>query len=315
MYLSRLDEAEAEYGRAREILHELGDRRGELVVLGNIGTVVRSRGDFERSVQIFQDVLAGMREIGDERGIASALSNLGLAFTDLGDLDQATAYCLQAIEILERIGLVRMIALAQLSVADIALRRGDNVEAIDWATRSLGNLVACGDVPSSGVLLGMLGDLAFNIGEPVRSARLFGGALAQIEAANAQDAISDPEQYEQTVGRTRDALGAPVYEAEFETGKSTSLEDLLRLAQELREIAVSAPRDPELAAIEQRTGLNAREVGALRLYVVGHSNQAIADAIGITLTEAVALVGRILTKIGVDSRAEATAFAFKNGLA
>ena len=77
------------------------------MVLGNIGTVVRSRGDFERSVQIFQEVLAGMREIGDERGIASALSNLGLAFTDLGDLDQAKAYCLQAIEILERIGLRR----------------------------------------------------------------------------------------------------------------------------------------------------------------------------------------------------------------
>ena len=33
-----------------------------------------------------------------------------------------------------------------------------------------------------------------------------------------------------------------------------------------------------------------------------------------SLTEAVALVGRVLTRIGVDSRAEATAFAFKNGL-
>ena len=146
------------------------------MVLGNIGTVVRSRGDFERSVQIFEEVLAGMREIGDERGIASAISNLGLAFTDLGDLDQAKAYCLQAIVILERIGFVRSLALAQLSVADIAMTRGENAEAITWATESLGNLVACGDIPSSGVLLGMLGDLAFNVGEPVRSARLFGGA-------------------------------------------------------------------------------------------------------------------------------------------
>src|SRR6476469_6399963 len=314
MYLNRLDEAEAEYGQAREILHGLGDRRGELVVLGNIGTVVRSRGDFERSVQIFEEVLAGMREIGDERGIASALSNLGMAFTDLGDLDQAKAYCLKAIEILERIGFVRSLSLAQLSVADIAMTRGENAEAITWATESLGNLVACGDIPSSGVLLGMLGDLAFNVGEPVRSARLFGGALAQIEAANAQEAISNPEQYEQRIGRTSEALGTDQFETEFATGKATALDDLLRSARELREIAVSAPSDPELAAIEQRTGLNAREVRALRLYVAGHSNQEIADAIRISLTEAVALVGRVLTKIGVDSRAEATAFAFKNGL-
>jgi predicted ATPase/DNA-binding CsgD family transcriptional regulator len=314
LYLNRLDDAEAEYSRARDLLLELGDRRGALVVLGNIGSVVRYRGELERSARIHQDVLAEMREIGDERGIASALSNLGLAFTDLGDLDQAKAYCLQAIEILERIGLVRMIALAQLSVADIAMRRGDNVEAIDWATRSLGNLVACGDVPSSGVLLGMLGDLAFNVGQPVRSARLFGGALAQIEAANAQEAISDPDEYEQTVARTRDALGVAAYDAEFATGKATPLDELLRAARELREIAISAPGDPESAAIEQRTGLNAREVQALRLLVAGRSNQEIADEIGISLAEGTALVGRVLTRIGVESRAEATAYAFKNGL-
>jgi predicted ATPase/DNA-binding CsgD family transcriptional regulator len=314
LYLNRLDAAEAEYSRARDLLLELGDRRGALVVLGNIGAVVQYQGNLDRAIQIFHEVLAGMREIGDERGIASALSNLGSTFTDLGDLDQAKAYCLQAIEIMERIGLVRMIALTELSVANIEMQRGDNVQAIEWATKSLGNLVACGDVPSSGVLLGMLGDLAFNVGEPVRSARLFGGALAQIEAADAQDAISDPEQYEQTVSRTRNALGTTAYEAEFAAGKVMPLDDLLSVARELREIAISAPGDPESAAIEQRTGLNARDATALRLFVAGRSNQEIADGIGISLAEAVALVGRVMTRIKVESRAEATAFAFKNGL-
>ena len=97
-------------------------------------------------------------------------------------------------------------------------------------------------------------------------------------------------------------------------GKELPLDDLLREARDLREIAISAPGDPESAVIEQRTGLNAREAKALRLFVAGRSNQEIADGIGISLVEAVALVGRIMTRIKVESRAEATAFAFKNGL-
>jgi predicted ATPase/DNA-binding CsgD family transcriptional regulator/Tfp pilus assembly protein PilF len=314
LYLNRLDEAEAEYGRAREILVELGDRRSALVVLGNIGSVVRFRGEFERSVEIQREVLAGMREIGDERGIGSALSNLANAYLELDDLDQAERYCRQALEILEQLGLTRMIALTQLSLAQIAMARGENVTAIGWAAESLGNLVACGDIASSGVLLGMLGDLAFTIGEPVRSARLFGGAMAQIEAANAQDAIEDQEQYERTVGRTRDALGLERYAEEFAAGTKTSLDELLRAVRELQSIASDAPRDPKEAEIERRTGLNGREVQALRLFIAGKSNQEIADEIGMTLPEAVVLVGRIYAKLGVESRAEVTAFAFKNGL-
>jgi predicted ATPase/DNA-binding CsgD family transcriptional regulator/Tfp pilus assembly protein PilF len=314
LYLNRLDEAEAEYGRAREILVELGDRRSALVVLGNIGSVVRARGESERSVEIQREVLAGMREIGDERGIGSALSNLANAYVELGDLDQAERYCRQSLEILEQLGLTRMIALAQLSLAQIAMGRGENVAAIGWAAESVANLAACGDIASSGVLLGMLGDLAFTIGEPVRSARLFGGAMAQIEAANAQDAIEDHAQYERTVGRTRDALGPERYAEEFAAGKATSLDELRRAARELQRIAADAPRDPKEAEIERRTGLNGRDVQALRLFVAGNSNQEIADEIGMTLPEAVALVGRIYAKLGVESRAEVTAFAFKNGL-
>ena len=258
LYLNRLDDAEAEYGRAREILVELGDRRSALVVLGNIGNIIRIRGDFDRSTEIMREVLSGMREIGDERGIASALSNLANAYIELGDLDQGERYSRQSLEILERIGLARMIAFAQLGLAQIEMQRGDDRAAIGWASESLGNLVACGDVASSGVLLGMLGDLAFNIGEPVRSARLFGGALAQIEAANAQAAIEDQEQYEQTVDRTRNALGEDRYSEEFAVGQATPLDQLLGAARELQSIAAEAPIDPEEAEIEQRTGLNGR---------------------------------------------------------
>jgi DNA-binding CsgD family transcriptional regulator len=116
------------------------------------------------------------------------------------------------------------------------------------------------------------------------------------------------------VSRTRDALGADRYAGEYAAGKAMPLDELLQAARELQGIAEETPRDPREAEIERRTGLNGREVQALRLFIAGRSNQEIADEIGMTLAEAVALVGRIYAKLGVESRAEVTAFAFKNGL-
>jgi DNA-binding NarL/FixJ family response regulator len=61
-------------------------------------------------------------------------------------------------------------------------------------------------------------------------------------------------------------------------------------------------------------GLTAREVEVLRLVASGKTNRAIARELGLSEKTVARHVHNSLTKIGVPSRAAATAYAYENGL-
>jgi DNA-binding NarL/FixJ family response regulator len=80
---------------------------------------------------------------------------------------------------------------------------------------------------------------------------------------------------------------------------------------------------PDLARVEalsrrpsaQAVGpLTAREVEVLRLVAAGKSNRAIADDLVISQKTVARHVSNIFTKLGLASRAAATAYAYQHGL-
>jgi DNA-binding NarL/FixJ family response regulator len=75
----------------------------------------------------------------------------------------------------------------------------------------------------------------------------------------------------------------------------------------LKELATPAPTWP--------AGLTGREVEVLRLIAAGHSNRAIAQALYISPNTVLRHVSNIFTKTGVANRAEAAAYATRQGLA
>ena len=62
-------------------------------------------------------------------------------------------------------------------------------------------------------------------------------------------------------------------------------------------------------------GLSERELEVLRLLAAGRSNREIGDDLFISPATAARHVANIYAKLGVESRAEATAFAHRQGLA
>jgi DNA-binding NarL/FixJ family response regulator len=62
-------------------------------------------------------------------------------------------------------------------------------------------------------------------------------------------------------------------------------------------------------------GLTGREVEVLRLIAAGHSNRAIAQALLISPNTVLRHVSNIFAKTGVANRAEAAAYATRQGLA
>jgi DNA-binding NarL/FixJ family response regulator len=75
---------------------------------------------------------------------------------------------------------------------------------------------------------------------------------------------------------------------------------------------------PDLAALgtrrEPSSGLSGREVEVLRLVAEGKSNRAIAGQLVISEKTVARHVSNIFTKLGLSSRAAATAYAYEHGL-
>ncbi|HEX5097743.1 MAG TPA: response regulator transcription factor, partial [Acidimicrobiia bacterium] len=80
-------------------------------------------------------------------------------------------------------------------------------------------------------------------------------------------------------------------------------------AAHTRDLQVQAPTTPAPC------GLSAREVEVLRLIASGHANKTIASELFLSEKTVSRHVSNIFAKIGVSSRASATAFAFEQGLA
>jgi DNA-binding NarL/FixJ family response regulator len=66
---------------------------------------------------------------------------------------------------------------------------------------------------------------------------------------------------------------------------------------------------------EQPHGLSGREVEVLRLLATGMTNRAIADELYLSVKTVDRHVSNLFSKLGVNSRAAATAYAFRNNLA
>jgi DNA-binding NarL/FixJ family response regulator len=80
---------------------------------------------------------------------------------------------------------------------------------------------------------------------------------------------------------------------------------------------------PDLAALEMPAtiderelpgGLIAREVEILSLVALGKTNRAIAEVLIVSEKTVASHISHILTKLGLPSRAAATAYAYEHGL-
>jgi DNA-binding SARP family transcriptional activator/tetratricopeptide (TPR) repeat protein len=122
-----------------------GDRRGEAVVLRNLGQVALYRDDYADARSAYTTAHALFTAIGDDRGAAVALAGLGTVLRILGEHDHALDCCHGALELFARVGDRHGEAVARLAAGSVWLARGCLAPAGRWFTDAYELCAAIGD--------------------------------------------------------------------------------------------------------------------------------------------------------------------------
>ena len=192
------------------------------------------------------------------------------------------------------------------AVCEIALATGDRARA----GQAIEGLTAAHGARPAPMLAATLASLDGEIRAASGDAH---GALGRLRSAESLwlglDAPYDLARVRRVLGQVLQALGdvdsaAVEFDAALRTFRELGAEPDIRRTEQL------ADRPPRLPG-----GLSMREAEVLGLVAGGHTNRAIASALGISERTVDRHVSNIFTKLGVTSRAAATAFAIEHDIA
>ncbi|MBO3747387.1 tetratricopeptide repeat protein [Streptosporangiaceae bacterium NEAU-GS5] len=130
-----------------------GDRRGEAIMLAELGELRYMQDRFSEADRQFADALDAFRELGDAHGQAVALAGLGTVGRETGRLAEALRFVEQAGELLRAAGDDAGIAYVQRLAGSVRLERGDFAEAWSALEESLAAYRRIGSPRGEGLAL------------------------------------------------------------------------------------------------------------------------------------------------------------------
>jgi DNA-binding CsgD family transcriptional regulator len=141
---------------------------------------------------------------------------------------------------------------------------------------------------------------------PERALRLTGAASALRERLGRCRIQAELARIGRVLERAQRRLGPERYSAAWTAGKATPEDEAVALAL--------APTERDARVDSGLSALSARERDVLHLIARGYSNRQIAEQLVIAPRTAETHVGNILTKLNLQTRAELTDWAVRQGL-
>jgi DNA-binding NarL/FixJ family response regulator len=270
-----LAQARRHLDEARSLWQRLGDAEGVAFALLELGRVYRFEGRFADAENLLAWSLERFQATGFREAEVTALRELGVVMLAQHNVEPAFAHLRGALALSTRLGIRSSDTLATIE----ALARAAHLQ---------------GQHP-----------IAIRLWAATTTLRKhLGTALSQAERT----------AREQDLAAARSAVGALAYENAWTSGSSLSIDDAMAEAQLIEaRPAVSTPASPPQATAPFGRLTN-REQEVLCLLADGFSNQAIADALHISIRTVTTHVEGIFEKFAVDNRAAAAAHAVRLGI-
>jgi DNA-binding CsgD family transcriptional regulator len=262
-------------------------------------------------------VLAIAIELGVPREQARAIAALGAISLAEGDLRGARAAFERAAAAFEEQGEPTHTLLTLRPLVFVAVDQGDTASARTLLRRSLAVWSEIGRPPGAGP--GILRGFAYLFGAQRDDQRLLvlAGALDAVTATVVEtSAVYGDRSLDAFVAQARARLGPTAADAARSSGQCLSLEQALTYAVDgLNDAPRAAAAAPSASAAGRPGGLTNREIEVLRLVSAGKTNRQIAAALVLSEKTVGRHLANIFAKLGVSSRAAASAFAVRHGLA
>jgi non-specific serine/threonine protein kinase len=255
-----------------QLFRRAGDRLRVGTLLGNLGCLELSAGDLDAAHRHLAESLDTLRALNDRGGVVYETFNLGLAEYLGGSTGPAEALFAESLDLARRLGMRWNIAYALIGLALAGHGRADQ----GWSARLHGAADQA------------LADLGHALG-PLE------GRLADLDRQ-----------------RLRAAMGDEAFEAEYATGRTL---DLAQVLATLTRTDTAAEQTPTAESGEAVSVLTPRELDVLKLVVQGLSNPDIARRLVLSEHTVHRHLANILRKLGLSSRAAAAAWGVHTGLA
>ena len=157
---------------------EIGDRKGEAIQYGNLGSVFRSLGEYVKAKEYCEKALAISMEVGDRKGEAAWYGNLGTVFRSLGEYVKAKEYYEKALAISMEVGDRKGEATWYGNLGTLFKCLGEYVKAKEYYEKALAISLQIGDREGEATWYGNLGTLFKCLGKYVNAKEYYEKALA-----------------------------------------------------------------------------------------------------------------------------------------
>jgi ATP/maltotriose-dependent transcriptional regulator MalT len=278
------------YEQAISMRRTTGDAQGIGYALRNLGSLLHSQGELRRARALYDESLELERAAGAKPNIAFALNSRGLVECDEGNLAAAAARLIEALTVAQATASRSTIAMTLETCAVLAAVRDQPIEAL----RLMG-------------AIDTLRNVAGRSGTPGRHARIEHHLIASYRALG--KAADGPLGQ----GRMLSAEQAIAFALALTNGDAID-ERLARMWQATIEPS-AVPASTLAMPARKAGGLTEREVQVLRLVADGKKNRDIATELVLSENTVARHLANIFNKLGLSSRAAATTFALREGLA
>jgi non-specific serine/threonine protein kinase len=305
-------------GRLEEGLalwRDLQDLLGVAWALLVVGVVAEDRGDYDEAVPLLEEALSLFQDAGYDAFAAQTRYHLGVVAYGRGEHEEAVAILDAAVSMCRDLGDRWGIAIAFGYLALVLREQGDVARAASFNADALAMQQEIGNKEDIARCVANAAVLAVARGHPEAAVRLFGAAESLCRTIGLKFRPPEQSSYERADSAARAALSEPAFAAAWSQGLAMATEHAIAQAKAIMAELASEVRSTKLAAPGGPHRLTPRELEILRLLVEGHSDREIARSRFVSHRTVQTHVANILQKLGVNTRAEAAAWAVRHGLA
>ncbi|HYI23931.1 MAG TPA: response regulator transcription factor, partial [Thermomicrobiales bacterium] len=301
--------------RALDAARKVDDLRLLANCQNHLGQMYWRAGDPVSGERYQMEAIETIRRDPDPLGGALFAAQIAEWLVGTNELDRAESLLREALPAIaaERPG---ALPIAQGTMADVMLGRGNLDEASIWLERSLDyHLEPPHRLPS--MLAGRLlsaASLAIQRGEMEAAARFVGSSMAIGHRLGLVFDKATNAEVSRLLEPIRIELGPDQTSAQVRAGKQRSTAETLASAIAICRLRLAAPPVTPIVATAEGD-LTPREREVLALLAEGLSNAAIADALSISERTVTTHLSRLYAKLDVSTRSEAISLAMRTGLA